>query len=265
MINESPGIARGEVDFLALIGRMKFQQPRIAENAVRILNMIDRHNRVLAGDDVERGLAILFRDLFVSGVDPGDEFPKNAIKLGERSASACGLSGPYFARRNPGAESTRNKIGMPLFGGGHKRFGNPFGRLDVANGPQKCLSGKCHAYRGACRTSRADECSTRATRCHRDYGSGRCANEFSFAAFAEQRKPNGRDDARIVLTEDVPDLRHLDDFVPSGPHFDFVLVSPVEPVGRNAVFARQLAGGHVHLTGQVTQENLAPMGRGRRF
>ncbi len=69
----------------------------------------------------------------------------------------------------------------------------------------------------------------------------RRTDQFGLATLAEQRKPNGRDDARIVLAEDVPDLRDLNDLVPSSPQFDFVLVAPVETIAVTPCFARELS------------------------
>ena len=73
------------------------------------------------------------------------------------------------------------------------------------------------------------------------------ADVIGAAALAVQRKPHGRRDRPVAVVQDVPDLRLLDAVVPGGPHFDALLIAPVEAVGHDAVLAGRLAGRHVGL------------------
>ena len=50
MIDQGPGRALSEIEMLAIVARRDFQQPGLAQDAIRITHMIDRHDRVFAGD-----------------------------------------------------------------------------------------------------------------------------------------------------------------------------------------------------------------------
>ena len=86
------------------------------------------------------------------------------------------------------------------------------------------------------------------------------------AALAEQRKPDGRRERRVVLVQHVPDLRLLDLVVPGGPHFDFAACRASRSRWRSTPCSRrQLAGDHVrlHRPGDA-RESSAPASPGRR-
>src|SRR3954453_6746923 len=65
--------------------------------------------------------------------------------------------------------------------------------------------------------------------------------------FAMQCEPDGRRDCPVPIVEDIPNLRFLNAVVPRRPHFDASLVTPIEAVGNDAVFAWRTARRHVGL------------------
>ncbi len=73
------------------------------------------------------------------------------------------------------------------------------------------------------------------------------ADVIGLAADAVHGKPHGRSQGPFHVREQVPNLRPLDAIVRRGPHFDLLLLAPIEPVGHHAMCRRQPAGGHVGL------------------
>ena len=96
MIDQREGPALLEIEMFAVVRLANRQQARLAQHAVRIADMIDRRDRVFAGDEPEQSLVVGFGH---ARGQPADHF----VQLGHGRIGGHAVRARSAARRNRGA------------------------------------------------------------------------------------------------------------------------------------------------------------------